>query len=252
MQEYNDLIENFKKIAKKRWIKSVADDHGGVGNTFEKELGKGKDSIYLPDYEGIEIKCTTRFSKFPLYLFTVAFDGPSFPEINRLIELYGYPDKDFSDKKVLFTKISVLEKNIVKSGYKFQLHINKEKEKLYLKVFNKNNILIEEKSFVYLMSIYNHLVLKLSKMAVIYASKQKIDETDYFRYYKLSLYELISFEKFISLLESGIIIVDLIARINKSGKDIGRYRNKNHVFSIKKDNIESLFKKIYELDYDNK
>lgn len=251
MKEYNDLIEKFKIIAKKRWIQSVNNDHGGVGNTFEKEIGKEKDSLYLPDYEGIELKCTTRFSKFPLYLFTVAFDGPTFPEINRLIELYGYPDKDYNDQKVLFTKLSLLEKNAVNNSYKFQLYINKEEEKLYLKVFNMQNLLIEQKSFVYLMSIYNHLVLKLSKMAVIYASKQRIDNKDYFRYYKLSIYELISFEKFISLLESGIIIVDLIARINKSGEDKGRHRNKNLVFSIKKDDLDVLFKKIYELNYDN-
>ena len=183
-------------------------------------------------------------------MFTIAFDGPTFPEINRLIELYGYPDKDFEDKKVLFTKLSLREMNIVNDHYKFKLELDKDEEKLYLKVFDINDNFIEMKSFVYLKSIYDHLMVKLNKLAIINAYKKKINDEDYFRYYKISIYEIISFDKFIQLLENGYIIVDLIARLNKSGVDKGRYRNKNLVFSIKKQNIEKLFNKIYEYNAD--
>ena len=54
------------------------------------------------------------------------------------------------------------------------------------------------------------------------------------------------------MLKKGRIDVDIIARINKSGIDKGRYRNKNLVFKIKKSRIEELFKYIYQINYDIK
>ena len=250
MKYYNNLLKKFKIISKKKWIKSVCNNHGGVGITFENELGKKSDSLFFPDYDGIELKCTTTYSNYPLYLFTVAFDGPTFPEIERITQLYGYPDKDFPNKNVLFTKLSVNKLNIVNNKYKFKLYIDKREGKMYLKVFDLNNNLIEMKSFIYLKSIYDHIILKLSKMAVIYAYRKNENKNDYFRYYKITIYELFSFDKFLELLEEGIIIVDLISRINKSGVDKGRYRNKNLVFSIRKQDIEKLYDKIYEYNSD--
>lgn len=252
MHEYFNLIAEFKEISNKKWIKSISKSFGSIGLTFENELKKKPDALFFPDYYGIEIKCTSRYSQYPLYLFTLAFDGPTFPEINRIIELYGYPDKDFNNKKVLFSKVFAHKKTVLKDKYKFQLEVNKSEQKVYLKVYDMDNELIEKKSFVYFDSIYNHLVTKLSKLAIVYASKKKIDNSEYYRYSKMSLYKLISFDKFIELLTNGTIIVDLIARISKSGADIGRHRNKNLVFSIRKEEIEKLFNKVGEIDIDNK
>lgn len=244
------LIEQFKKIYKKRWIKSISKSFGSVGLTFEQELDKKADSLYFPDYYGIEIKCTTRYSRYPLFLFTVSFDGPSFPEINRIVEKYGYYDKDFADKKILFAELNCNKQTVINNRYKFQLDLDMLEQKLYLVVYDIKGNFIERKSFVYLVSIYNHLMLKLNKLAIIYASYKNINKEKYFRYYKIELYQLLNFDIFLSLLNSGNIDVSLISRINKSGMDKGRYRNKNLVFKIKKSKIDKLFKLVYSLDYD--
>ena len=244
MQENSrKLINEFIRISKKGWIKSISKSIGSVGLTFEKELGKSPDSMYFPDYYGIEIKCTTYYSKYPLFLFTLAFDGPTFPEINRIVEKYGYYDKDYKDKKVLFEKLSCINYNIVNDKFKFKLEIDEKEERLYLCVYNLYDELLEKKSFVYLDSIKNHLLLKLNKLAIIHAFKKKIKNEDYFRYYKLDIYNIKTFETFIKLLKEGIIDITLIARISKSGIDRGRYRNKNLVFHIKK--IPLLFNKTF-------
>ena len=99
MEEFYDLINEFKRISSKGFIESTSSSIGSVGLTFERELGKNSDSLIFPDYYGIELKCTTYRSKFPLYLFSVAFDGPTYPEIFRIIEKFGWPDIDFPDKK---------------------------------------------------------------------------------------------------------------------------------------------------------
>ena len=247
-QEFLDLLEEFKIISKKRWIESVNNIYNGVGLTFEKELNKLPDSFYFPDYEGIELKCSTRYSKNPLYLFTLAFDGPTFPEINRIVDLYGHPDSEFPDKNVLFTNLNVKEKHSVDDKFKFRLKVEREEGKIYLEVFDMNDNLIEKESFVYIDSLYNHLNLKLKNLAVVTASKKSIDGKFYYRYYKIQFYELK--DNFLDLLENDIIDVELVARVGKSGSDRGRYRNKNLVFKIPKHKIEELFTKIFEYDSD--
>ena len=249
-EEIKKLIDDFKIIANKKWIRSVSKSFGSIGLTFEKELDKSPDALYFPDYYGTEIKCTSRYSRYPLFLFTLAFDGPTFPEIDRIVEMYGYPDKTYPDKKVLFEKISCNKKTLVNNKYKFKLEINEEEEKLFLCVYDLDDELIERKSFVYLKSIEEHLTLKLNKLAIVYASTKNEENEKYFRYYKIEIYNLISFERFLRLLKFGVIEVSLISRISKSGQDTGRYRNKNLVFSIKKKNIDKLFTNIYSYDSD--
>ncbi len=249
-KDIKKLVEEFKRISNKGWIKSSSNSHGVVGNVFEKELGKQADALYFPDYYGIEIKCTTRYSKYPLYLFTVAFDGPTFPEINRLIDSYGWPDKDFKEKKVLFANVKCNSKSIINNKYKFRLDIDENEEKMFLCIYDLNDNLLERKSFVYIDSLYNHLCLKLKKLATIKAFKKKTDNYNSFRYYYIAIYKLISFERFIVLLQNGYINASIIARMNKSGVDVARYRNKNLVFSINKKNINLLFEKVYSYNCD--
>lgn len=247
-KNFNDLIKNFKVIAKKKWIKSPYKGHGTIGLTFEKELGKKIDTNYLPDYNGIEIKCTTRFSRFPISLFSIAFDGPTNKEIIRINEKYGNFDKDFPEKKTLIRKIRCKKLSLLKNNYYLSLEM--DDDKLFLCVYDKNKDLIEKKSYVYIDTIKKHLNTKLQQLAIIKASKKKIDNIEHFRYYLITLYLLKDFDTFLNLLQEGEIEVTIISRINKTGKTAGKYYNKNLVFQIKKANIEKLFDKIYTYDYD--
>ena len=152
---------------------------------------------------------------------------------------HGYSDKDYPEYKVLATNLSYKYKTTIKSGVKFKLHINTGEEKLYLNIYDSNNNIVESESFVYLDSIKLHLLLKLNLLALVYAENKKDENSKYFHYYKMAIYELKPFEKFIELLKEDIVKVILIARIEKSGNEIGRYRNKNLIFQINK-----LFKQI--------
>ncbi len=76
--DYNELKKEFKNIAQKRWIKSINNNINSVGLTFEKMLNKEPDSMFFPDYKGIEIKCSQRYSKFDLNLLNMSFDGHIF------------------------------------------------------------------------------------------------------------------------------------------------------------------------------
>ena len=76
--DFRRLFDEFKRIANIRWVKGVNNYTNSVGLTFESLLGKKTDSLIFPDYYGIEIKCSQRFSRFPVSLFSVSFDGSEF------------------------------------------------------------------------------------------------------------------------------------------------------------------------------
>lgn len=249
-KNFKDLLNKFKNICDKKWIPSVSNGHGTIGLTFEHELGKKVDTNYTPDYKDIEIKCSTRYSRHNITLFSIAFDGPSKKEIIRLNDNYGSADTDFPDKKTLMKTFNSNHLSQIKSGYYLSLEVNKDK--LYLLVYDKNKNLIEKQSYIYLETIKKHLLTKVNKLAYIKGSKKKIDDKVYFRYYEIYLYILKSFDVFIELLLNGDIDVTIMSRISKSGSSAGRYFNKNLIFQIKQKNIEKLFNFLHYYNHDKK
>ena len=91
-------------------------------------------------------------------------------------------------------------------------------------------------------------MIKLQNLALVRASKKVVDNVKYFRYYKISLYKLISFDKFIDLLKNDVITVNLVCRLSKSGYKIGRYSNQSLVFQIKPFYLNKLYNLIYSCE----
>lgn len=248
-----NLLEKFKKISKSGWIKGINNYTNSAGLTFESLLNKKTDSMFFPDYQGIEIKTTQRFSRYPITLFSKSFDGPSLYQMNEILKKYGKSDIIYKDKKILNCNLSCNRKTLINGKYYFRINISENDKKIYLEVYDVFDKLIEKDAFVNFETLKTHLELKLSTLALIYASKKNIENIPYFRYYKIIIYKLLSFDKFIELLKNDIIIVEIVGRISRSGVEIGRQRNKNLVFKISKENINKLFKtiKIYDADLEN-
>lgn len=204
--------------------------------------------MFFPDYQGIEIKCTTRFSRYPISLFSKSFDDPSFFEMNRLINTYGTEDNIYKGRKILMANLKVNEKISINNNYYFELKIDKKKGKIYINIYDNNNKLIENEPYISFNSLKEHLEVKLTNLAIVYASKKEIDDKINYRYYKMCIYKLISFDKFIELLENSIIKTSIIGRISLSGNEEGRQRNKNLLLQIQKENILYLFNTITTID----
>lgn len=75
MNNINDLKEKFLEIKNQKWIKSVNNSTSGIGLTFEKLLGKERESFEIPDYNGIEIKTHSSTSDSYITLFNATPDG---------------------------------------------------------------------------------------------------------------------------------------------------------------------------------
>ena len=106
------LLKKFKIISKSGWIKGINNYTNSAGLTFEALLDKKTDSMFFPDYEGIEIKCTQRFSRYTITLFTKSFDGPSLYQMNKFLNKYGKNDIIYKDKKNTKLDYKLQEKNI--------------------------------------------------------------------------------------------------------------------------------------------
>lgn len=251
MKEQDRLIKKFIEISEKRWVKGINNTTNSVGLTFESLLNKNPDSMYFPDYNGIEIKCSQRFSRYPIGLFSLSFDGPRLYEMNRILTTYGKRNKKYIQGLELQGAIYVNKYTKINNNH-FKLKIDKKNRRLVISIYDLNYQLIEEDTYIDFETIKSRLELKLSKLAVIYASKKIIDEDLYFRYYQITIYKLKSFEKFLELLENNFIKVVIVGRISQSGKEAGRQRNKNLVFSIPKEYVHLLFEKIIEYNSDSK
>jgi hypothetical protein len=204
--------------------------------------------MFFPDYNGIEIKCKQRYSRYAIDLFTLSFDGPSLFESNYVLEKYGKVDKVFLDKKSLFINLVYNQKVLVNSQYFFKLEIDDKNKMLLVSIYDINEKLLEKRCFIDFSSIKSRLIVKLSKLALVRASKRKIGFDLYFRYYKISCYYLKSFDNFIEMIKNGTVLLSIVFRFSRSGIKKGKQRNKNMVFSIRQDDVEEIFTKIYEYE----
>jgi len=250
-ENYKNLIEKFKEIADKKWIKGINNSTNSVGLTFESMLSKNPDSMYFPDYNGIEIKCSQRFSRYPINLFSLAFDGPNLYEMNRILSKYGKTDIIYNNRKQLQGEIYVNKYQQINDNY-FKLKIDRVNKKIVLGIYDLNYQLIEENTYIDFDTINTRLDLKLSNLAMVYASKKVIEQNNYFRYYQITIYKLKSYETFLELLKKDLIKVSIIGRVSRSGIEKGRQRNKNMVFQIDKEHIGLLFQKQREYNNDLK
>ncbi len=248
-KEFNDLIEKFKKINKMGYTKGINNNlNNSAGHTLEKCLDKKADSMFFPDYEGIEVKCTQRFSRYNISLFSLSFDGPRLFESNYLLEKYGMNDDIYTNNKKLIVNLKVNKKVLVYDKYYFELKIDYENRKLYIKIYDINMNHLEDSAFILFDSLEKRINVKLNKLALFYASKKVIDNNLFFRYYKLECYKYKDIKRFLKLLEEGDISASLMLRYSRNKGTIGKNKNKNIQFSIKKESVEKLFDKIYSYE----
>ena len=245
-EEFNCIIKIFEKLTSLGYIKSNSNNiFNAAGLTLESFLGKQLDNMFFPDYKGIEIKCTQRFSRYDISLFTLSFDGPSLFESNYLLRTYGKDDKNFPEYKKLIVNLKLNKKVLVYKKYYFELKIDYENKKIFIKIYDISGNFIEDRAFIDFFSIEQRLSIKLGKLALFYASKKVIDEVYYFRYYMLKCFICRGIDAFIKALEDGYINANLQLRFARGTNDFGKNKNKNIQFTIKKECIDKLFIKIY-------
>lgn len=238
------LKNEFKRIKAKGYIKGKFNGSGSIGRTFEEELGLNENGFSVPDYYGIEIKTKRAYSKSAITLFTAVPDGENLFEIERIKETYGYPFKKDKNYKALYIEAYGNKLSFAGIKYQYKIDVDIITKRVYLTIFNKFGDLIERNvywSFDYLKErIYN----KLNYLAVINTWTKKIDNSEYYNYYKMDIYKLKDFKRFLSLLEDGTIKFSLKVDIHLSENRYGKTYNHGCGFAINECDLPKLYDKL--------
>ncbi len=240
-----ELLKEFYRIQSLNWISSKADGYGGAGQTLEFLLKKARDRDILPDYHGIELKTKILNSEAYIGLFSMALDNKPL-RMKHIYDHYAWPSRDNPKYKVFYAKINSTIRRCTRK-YSFQLFVNYKKEIVELKIYDNftGNLMNEELSWS-----FKHLKLrlesKLSYLAFI-SVERYYDRTSKIRYYKyqnIDFFKLISFEKFLHLIEDGYIQVNIKLSYYKTGPREGGIDDKGTTFEIQEKDLEKLFQKL--------
>lgn len=251
MKQYYDNIDNiitelydkFIHIKKVGWIKGNKKNKGAAGILFEELIGNTYNNFELPDYKGIEIK--TKYSSKEKYisLFSAVPDSFLF-EIKRIVESYGYPDKDYPQFNIFNMDIYSFKYNKSTSNYIFKLDVDLDKKQVILKVFDSKFNLIDDKTRWSFELLKEKLERKLSYLAFIKVEKLFLHNEVFFKYNQIEFYKLIDFDTFIKLLKKGNIKLTFRIGIYKDSRKLGNLYDHGSSFNIKTKNLEKLFQKV--------
>ena len=243
MTAIDELLEKFKYIESQGYIKSESRNKNYLGILFEKLLGSTGGEFSIPDFRDIEIKVIRKYEYAEFDMFNSSPDGKYITPTQWLSENYGYPDKDYRKIKVL--KGDVYGNKLTNIGvyYKYKLYINYNESRIYLQIYDSNS-LINQDIYWDFDSLQERLERKLNKIAIIGFNKKYIDDSYFYHYNNIKIYKLKSFELFLKCIENGIIYVTFKTGVNKSGKNVGKFRDHGTSFRISKSNMKFLFDEI--------
>ena len=238
------LKNEFIRIKNMGYVKSNREGTTGIGKTFEDLLGKKEDSLTIPYYYGIEIKTKRGYSKSYTTLFCLTLKGEEKYQINRLKDIYGYPDKVIKNSKVLNNSVYANKATLIANRYLFKLDIDYNEEKIYLSILDKNLMFLEKKAYFEFSDIKKRLEEKLMFVAYVKGWPKKINDITYYKYTNMDLYKLKSFDKFLELLNEGVIRVNFKIGVYKSGENKGKIYDRGTSFDIQEKDLIKLFDKI--------
>lgn len=240
------VTESFKRdfqiIKEKGWIESHRTHDTGIGKTFEDLIGIVENNNRLADYKYVlELKSKRALSESMVTLFT---KSPTFPKrINSILRVkYGQPDKNFPNCKIIHTTVSATRFNTFINKFGFKLEIDKNLQKVSLVVKNlPTDQIIDKDSYYSFKDLQNIIENKCKYIAVIYADNKKEGGKEYFKFTKAILMSGLDFDKFIKLVNEGIIVYDIRLGVYGTGKNKGKPHDHGSGFRVMKHNLNKVF-----------
>ena len=233
------LFKRFEEIKKMGYIKGVNNSLAAMGMTLEKMMGANAGGFQIPDFYGIELKTRRSYSQSDITLFSATPDGIF--QIERIKDRYGYADKDIKKAKVFKGNVYCNRYNSIGKKFLFKLDIDYKEERIYLEVYDKNLKLIDKESYWSFKDLEEILYRKLQYLALIDVWPSKRKGEMYYCYYRMRLFKLKDFERFISLINDGIISILINIGVYKTEKRYGQTYNHGCAFRINEKKLVFLF-----------
>lgn len=239
-----ELKQKFIKIKMVPYHKSLRKGSTGIGYTFETLIGKKEDSSFEPDFKGIEIKTKIGYTKCPLTLFSLTGTKDNGHSIyNKFIYYYGYNRESKNGDRIFSHEVYANKFIEIKYSLLWRLKIDYKEKKIKLLIMNRDYEIVENEIYWKFNDIKNRLLTKLKYLALVKGYPYKKQGEIYYRYVSMTIYKLKSFDKFMELIERGIIcIVFNISGYNVGDRIITKQRKIE--FRMNFNAIDELFEKI--------
>ncbi|MDO5068887.1 MAG: MvaI/BcnI family restriction endonuclease [Neisseria zoodegmatis] len=239
------FIRDFNKVRDLGFQPARRSNSTGIGKTLEDLIGVTENNLSEADLHGFEIKSQRNLSGSYITLFTKA---PTMPKNANtyLRQTYGSYDQEYPDVKVLHTSIFHSRFNTHVSGAKFSLEVNRDEEKIYIVIENLYGEI--DKNVYYSFENLRRAIGKIKNLAFVSANTQMIDGVENFHFTRAVIfYDFISFEHFLNLIESGLIMYDVRVGAYKTGVKRGKTHDHGSGFRIKKENMCQLYRAYEEI-----
>lgn len=241
MKNKEKIIEEFKKIKSLGFVKSNRSNNTGIGKTFEDYIGVVENNLDEPDLLGYEIKSHREETSSYVTLFT---KSPSFPRGANayLNNNYGTPYENNVSLKKLHTSMFASKLNTYGGKYSFKLINERMSKVIKIGVYdiNTQNLIDDSVGYTY-DSLEKILEKKLKNLFYVSAVREYREGIEYFAFNKAEIYTNPSFEKFLDLIDRGLIMYDIRIGSYQSGSKLGKPHDHGSGFRIIESNIKLLF-----------
>ena len=242
MTDKDFIVEKFFKIKDLGYVKSRRRHNTGIGKTFEDYIGVEENNKKTSDLLVYEIKAHRELSNSYITLFTKSPTSPKGAN-TFLRNRFGTKYEEFPDLKNLHTSMFANKNNSYKGKYAFRLYNDKEYQRIYIAVYSLRTKKVLDISCYY---SYEDIAIaiesKLKKLFYVSAkTKKDLTGKESFWFYKADIYEQPTIERFIELLDKGVIMYDIRIGSYKSGVNYGKTHDHGSGFRIKESDLPRLY-----------
>lgn len=235
------IIERFKQVKALGFIKSNRKNNTGIGKTFEDYIGVLENNIDEPDLFGYEIKSHREETASYITLFT---KSPNFPRKanSYLRDKYGMPYEDNTDLKELHTSMFASKYNSFGNVFSFRLINDRNRKAVKIGIYDLDTKRLIDDTVGYRYDCLDKILnRKLKNLFYVSAERQTENGDEYFFFNKAEIYSHPTLEKFLTLIDDGLIMFDIRIGSYRSGKNYGKTHDHGSGFRILESNLRLLF-----------
>lgn len=234
------IIEKFRAIKDLGFVRSNRRNNTGIGKTFEDYIGVIENNTDEADLYGYEIKSHREEASSYITLFTKTPNFP--PKANTYLkDKYGIPYEENPDLNKLHTSMFANKFNTSNGKFSFRL-INDPNGFIKIGVYDINTKKLIDNNVGYTYEcIRSILNKKLKNLFYVSAKREYRNGDEFFFFDKAEIYTNPSLNRFLDLLNKGLIMYDIRIGSYQSGDKYGKAHDHGSGFRILEPNLRLLY-----------
>ncbi len=232
MRGFNELVDRLNQISH-QWVQSNRSHDTGIGKTLEDLLGIKENNFPGPNGEKVELKSIRKNSSSMISLFTKT-PSPS-SAIKQLLEDYGYISKENASNKVLHVDLYGNRITEIKGIPSLKLSVTPDR----IDIQNVQGKLYGGWSYDDLKKSFE---AKMYRVLLVKADSRGSRRNEKFNYNEAWVLMGFSFERFITLIEKGVVKVELrLGSYAEGHPQAGKLHDHGTGFRVLERNLEDCF-----------